>query len=162
MSDPVHWIGDAPTSLHGNGAASFEHTTRDRAAVTCQLCLSILDREPDSPEIPSDFWGQIDHQLERIAVTATSFDDVRDILLDSRYDAIVVENARNGSREFGADAAFFAGSGGDASLRGALTRAGWRIIRYEAAYYYLARSRSGEQLTYCEGDVLRGDQMLAD
>lgn len=40
----VHWVGDAPTSLHGNGAASFERTTRDPAAVTCRLCLKLLDR----------------------------------------------------------------------------------------------------------------------
>lgn len=40
----VHWIGDAPTSLHGNGAASFEHTSRDPAEVTCGLCLTLLAR----------------------------------------------------------------------------------------------------------------------
>jgi hypothetical protein len=42
-SPPVtHWVGDAPTSLHGNGASSFEHATRDQAAVTCKLCLALL------------------------------------------------------------------------------------------------------------------------
>ncbi|WP_295821581.1 hypothetical protein [uncultured Microbacterium sp.] len=42
---PVHWVGDAPTSLHGNGAASFNLTTRAAAKVTCSLCLTLLDRE---------------------------------------------------------------------------------------------------------------------
>lgn len=44
MSDEkvVHWVGDAPTSLHGNGAASFEHTSRDWMDVTCRLCIHIL------------------------------------------------------------------------------------------------------------------------
>ena len=42
---PVHWVGEAPTSRHGNGAASFERTTRDCAEVTCSLCLTLLDRE---------------------------------------------------------------------------------------------------------------------
>ncbi|OZD48626.1 hypothetical protein CH252_19045 [Rhodococcus sp. 06-1477-1B] len=42
----THWTSDAPTSLHGNGAASFEHTTRDPAHVTCRLCLTLLSREP--------------------------------------------------------------------------------------------------------------------
>ena len=43
MSAPViHWVGDAPTSLHGNGAASFEQTTRDPAAATCKLCRYLL------------------------------------------------------------------------------------------------------------------------
>lgn len=44
-NDLRHWVGDAPTSLHGNGADSFEFTTRDTAAVTCPLCLSLLARE---------------------------------------------------------------------------------------------------------------------
>lgn len=43
--DAVHWIGDAPTSLHGNGAASFERTTRDAAEVTCKLCISQIALE---------------------------------------------------------------------------------------------------------------------
>lgn len=38
----VHWVGDAPTSLHGNGASSFESTTREIAEVTCKLCLALL------------------------------------------------------------------------------------------------------------------------
>ena len=42
---PVHWIGDAPTSLHGNGAGSFARTTRVEAEVTCKLCLTLLARE---------------------------------------------------------------------------------------------------------------------
>ncbi len=44
-TDPVHWIGDAPTALHGNGAASFGRTSRDAGEVTCRLCLTLLDRE---------------------------------------------------------------------------------------------------------------------
>lgn len=47
---PVHWVGDAPTSLHGNGAASFDLTTRDEAEVTCSLCLTLLDRESSGRE----------------------------------------------------------------------------------------------------------------
>ena len=46
-ADAVHWISDAPTSLHGNGAASFERTTRDPAKVTCRLCLTLLAREAE-------------------------------------------------------------------------------------------------------------------
>ncbi len=43
----VHWVSDAPTSLHGNGAVSFDHTTRDESKVTCRLCLTLLAREKD-------------------------------------------------------------------------------------------------------------------
>lgn len=42
--EAVHWVGDAPTSLHGNGAASFNRTTRERARVTCGLCRTLLAR----------------------------------------------------------------------------------------------------------------------
>ena len=40
----IHWVSDAPTSLHGNGAASFALTTRDPLKVTCRLCASMLLR----------------------------------------------------------------------------------------------------------------------
>lgn len=45
--ETVHWVGDAPTSLHGNGAASSARTTRDAREVTCKLCTSLLAR-PDT------------------------------------------------------------------------------------------------------------------
>lgn len=47
MSDLIHWTSDAPTSLHGNGAASFERTTTDPARVTCRLCRTLLARGED-------------------------------------------------------------------------------------------------------------------
>lgn len=50
VDEPVHWVSDAPTSLHGNGAASFERTTRDRAEVTCRLCRFILRRDEEDHE----------------------------------------------------------------------------------------------------------------
>lgn len=45
MSNVTHWISDAPTSLHGNGAASFNLTARDSSQVTCNLCLKLLARD---------------------------------------------------------------------------------------------------------------------
>ena len=40
----VHWgdVKSRPTSLHGNGAASFASTTLDPAKVTCRLCVTLL------------------------------------------------------------------------------------------------------------------------
>lgn len=40
----IHWghVDSRPTSLHGNGAAAFEHTTLDPAKVTCRLCVHQL------------------------------------------------------------------------------------------------------------------------
>ena len=45
VDEPVHWIGDAPTSLHGNGASSFERTSTNPAEVTCRLCLTLLAQD---------------------------------------------------------------------------------------------------------------------
>lgn len=42
----IHLELDAPTSLHGNGAASFALTTRDPAEVSCELCLYLWQRNP--------------------------------------------------------------------------------------------------------------------
>lgn len=42
----IHLEMDAPTSLHGNGASSFELTTRDPAEVSCDLCLYLWHRNP--------------------------------------------------------------------------------------------------------------------
>ena len=47
-AEPVHWIGDAPTSLHGNGAASFTATSRHWQSVTCTLCLSLRPVTPST------------------------------------------------------------------------------------------------------------------
>lgn len=47
---PIHWVGDAPSSLHGNGAASFTLTTRDPKKATCRLCLTLLARDSTGEE----------------------------------------------------------------------------------------------------------------
>ena len=113
------------------------------------------------PPIPEGFWAQIRHQLSRIINGRPStFDEVRQVLLDPVYDEITYEVHRNGERHFDDDAAFFAGSGGDPSLIEALTEAGWVIADAEAEYYLSMRhSSTGETLTYIEGDVERGDHL---
>lgn len=115
-----------------------------------------------TPAIPADFWGQVEHQLARItAEKPDTFAALREVLLDSAYGAIVQENNRNGVRSFDTNSAFFAGSGGDATLAAALQSAGWELLRHEAPYYYVRQNtRTGEVLTYTEGDVVAGNQML--
>jgi hypothetical protein len=105
------------------------------------------------------FWEQIDHQLDRIVSDRPdTFDGVRAILLDTRYDEIQRDRNLNGLREFNPDAAFFAGSGGEATLRDSLRDAGWVVTWSKASYCYGMRHHAtGETLTYIEGDVLRGD-----
>lgn len=111
--------------------------------------------------VPEGFWPQIEHQLARIGHGARSFDAVRAILLDDVYADVRAEVNRNGARRFGESAAFFSGSGGDATLSGALERAGWRWVWAEASYHYVMRNdATGDLLEYVEGDVLRGGDAL--
>lgn len=110
--------------------------------------------------VPQGFWPQIDHQLERIIrEKPSSFDAVRKILLDPVYDDITRNVSLNGVRAFDEDSAFFDGSGGDATLLRALLFAGWVVIDQRAGYHYVVRHSlvRGEELTYTEGDVQRGN-----
>ena len=38
-----------------------------------------------------------------------------------------------------------------------LGQRGWTCVWAEADYFYVVRDRNGDMLTYCEGDVSRGD-----
>lgn len=52
--------------------------------------------------------------------------------------------------------AFFPG-GADDTLGDALHQSGWSIDWREGDYLWVGRSKTGETLTYVEGDVYRGD-----
>lgn len=114
-----------------------------------------------SRTIPTGFWPQINHQLRRIETeTADTFDAVRAILLDSSYRDIVADVNANGERSFDEGSAFFAGPGGDESLHAALRRADWHVRHYRSPLHYsLVNGHTGQNLTYIEGDVIRGDQL---
>lgn len=122
-----------------------------------------------TPEIPGTFWGQIDHQLNRIrAEKPDTFAALRVILTDPTYDQIVKESTRYGVRgehvpldDPRADpaAAFFAGSGGDATLAAALYKAGWSPVWVKESYWYaMSHPETSAVLTYIEGDVYEGDR----
>lgn len=53
----IHLELDAPTSLHGNGAASFALTTRDPAEVSCRLCLYLWHRNPMGDGFGGETYG---------------------------------------------------------------------------------------------------------
>ena len=95
-----------------------------------------------------DFWANVDAALTRCA-EATTVEDVITIL-NERF------NPSSG-------AAFFGGSGGDTQLLDKLywDRADntWRVVRYDAPYYWCLADTNGDLLTYIEGDVYRGNTM---
>ena len=89
------------------------------------------------------FWDGIAAQLAELR-TATTADDVLRIL----------------PGEDGSADGFFAGSGGDDTVMEALQAAGWTVTWAKASYYYVMRAPNGDEITYVEGDILRGDQAM--
>ena len=94
------------------------------------------------------FWHSVENSLDEIE-KASTVDQVLDVL--DRYFAEDWSHSTAGDT-------FFPGSGGDRQLREALLSAGWAIVWAEAEFYYVARDRTGQLLTYIEGDVFRGDR----
>ena len=92
------------------------------------------------------FWDVIAAEIAELR-TAKTADQVIEIM--------------NKFHEPSAGDAFFAGGGGDLSISEALTDAGWTYVWAEADYYYVLRSPDGKSMiTYCEGDVYKGDTSI--
>ena len=109
----------------------------------------------DTAVVPTSFWKQIDHQLDRIEnEKPNTFAAVRQILLDPIYSEIMQDIGRYGPRSFSDKSAFFAGSGADRALESALAAAGWVVTDYHAYYHYSMRHpQTGQCLEYIEGDL---------
>jgi hypothetical protein len=90
------------------------------------------------------FWEAIDAQLAELK-SAQGADDVIRILGTS--------DAQDGAAQ-----AFFAGSGGDGTVRESLYAAGWTNVWIEASYYWAMRAPDGSVVTYVEGDIYRGSR----
>lgn len=93
---------------------------------------------PDTTNMDT-FWLAIERQLAR----ATQAKSARDVL-----EIFAVEGHNS--------PAFFAGSGGDESLDGALTQAGWDYAWSEASYHWAMIAPDGTGITYVEGDIFPG------
>jgi len=92
------------------------------------------------------YWNKYDSTLSRIrAEKPTTFAALKEIL-DS------FEPPSSGD-------AFFPG-GADDSLADALHDAGWHVNFQEGDYLWLGTSPAGHRITYVEGDVYEGNQLL--
>lgn len=92
-----------------------------------------------------DFWAAIDAQLEQLKTAQTADDVMR-----------ICPTVPGLSSSEG----FFGGSGGDGSVEEALEAAGWTHVRRDAHYYWCMRAPNGDKITYIEGDLERGNQMM--
>lgn len=92
------------------------------------------------------FWQTVKGQLTELE-SAASADDVVRILSKERnpyrHDTIQGDG-------------FFAGGGGDDTVREALRTAGWSTIWSAASYWYAMRAPDGSEITYVEGDIYKG------
>lgn len=92
-----------------------------------------------------DYWANVSKALDTIRDHGDTVDDVMRILK---------EHFTPSSTE-----AFCDGSGGDRTLYDVLLweRDGWHLVWAEADYYWCAKDRNGDLLSYIEGDVERGN-----
>jgi hypothetical protein len=91
------------------------------------------------------FWATIDQQLEEATAAAGAADVLR-----------IFSAGRNPYGPGHSAGPFFAGSGGDKTLRAALSAAGWSLAWSKASYYYAMRAPDGSTITYVEGDLYPG------
>lgn len=103
------------------------------------------------------FWAAVREQLAELR-SATSADDVLRVLSPERNPYVLENPSWDGAAGDG----FFAGSGGDDDVWDALDDAGWSQVWSEAAYFYVMRAPDGSVITYCEGDIYRGDKRPAN
>lgn len=89
-----------------------------------------------------DFWTTYDQCLDEVAA---GVDAEQLIDICTRY--------------YGKSAgdAFFP-NGGDRDLAGTLMETGWSFIWSRADYYFAARDKGGNAITFVEGDIYRGNQ----
>jgi hypothetical protein len=101
------------------------------------------------------FWIAVKAQLTELR-EAASADDVLRILSPERNPYRLDDPNWDGMD--GAAEGFFAGSGGGYSVDDALDDAGWRYLWSRANYWWAMRAPDGSVITYCEGDIYRGDK----
>jgi hypothetical protein len=97
------------------------------------------------------FWTAIREQLKELE-TAKSADDVLRILAHENNPDQTYPRANR------PDEGFFAGSGGDGTVRDALFEAGWWAVWAKSSIYYVMKAPDGSVITYIEGDIYRGDR----
>jgi hypothetical protein len=107
-------------------------------------------KEPNMTTKQADsFWDEIDRQIEELK-SAKSAADVARIL-----------GAGEPGVAAGGTIAFFAGGGGDANPYYSLVDAGWRTLAYDAEYYWSMQAPNGDVISYVEGDIYSGNQLVS-
>lgn len=95
------------------------------------------------------FWEAIDSQLAEATKAKSAADVMRIFRTEANpYGDPGITNAK----------AFFGGSGGDATLYGALMKAGWTWVKGDDIFWVM-KAPNGDLITYVEGDIYEGDQM---
>lgn len=101
------------------------------------------------------FWAAVRRQLDQ-ARTATTAEQVLTIFALENSPYRLADPNWNGMD--GGAQGFFAGSGGEDTLDEALDDAGWTWLWSQAPYWWAMTAPDGSVITYCEGDIYRGDK----
>lgn len=101
------------------------------------------------------FWSTVRQQLTELR-TATTAEDVLRILSRERNPYRLADPNWDGIDS--AAQGFFAGSGGEDTVDEALGAAGWTYAWSKAPYWWAMRAPDGSVITYCEGDIYRGNR----
>ncbi|MFE5542755.1 hypothetical protein ACFQ71_02935 [Streptomyces sp. NPDC056534] len=101
--------------------------------------------------MPDNFWDAIRTQLKELE-SAKSADDVLRILAHENDPDQTYPRANR------PDEGFFGGSGGEDTVREALEEAGWTVLWSRDWCWYAMTALDGSVITYCEGDIYRGDR----
>ena len=102
----------------------------------------------------TNFWSVIHNQIADLR-DAKSADDVIRILSHERNPYRLDNPNWNGMD--GAADGFFAGGSGD-DVWESLIAAGWARLWDQGTHYFALRAPDGSMITYCEGDVYKGDR----
>jgi hypothetical protein len=98
-----------------------------------------------------EFWAKVAAQLKELE-SAKGADDVARILSRERN-----PYGREWDGQAGGTIGFFAGSGGDGTVAGALRTAGWDYVWSAASYHWCMAAPDGSMITYVEGDIYAGN-----
>lgn len=91
---------------------------------------------------PDNYWDNYEACLDRVLLGLSVEELIR--TCNEYFDKSVAD-------------AFFPG-GGDRDMAGTLMESGWSMVWCKADYYFAARDREGNTITYVEGDIYRGTQ----
>lgn len=97
------------------------------------------------------FWIKVAAQLKELEAARNAGDVARILSHDRNPYGPDWDGAAGGT------VGFFAGSGGEGTVRESLRASGWSSVWSAAGYHYCMKAPDGSMITYVEGDIYAGN-----